>query len=106
MLIAPHARTLLRPSANVRLSVFIQMQLFAKLWGEWLVKQGSRKSLDVPVVLFRSEDPGLPDLGWSAFCSKLTVEHIPGNHHTMFDAENLEELTRRFIAVAAPSSHT
>jgi thioesterase domain-containing protein/acyl carrier protein len=98
MLIAPHVSALLRASASVRLNVFIQMRLFARLWSQWLAQNGSGKSLDAPVVLFRSDDPGLPDLGWSDFCSNLTVVQAPGDHHTMFNAENLEQLTRRFIA--------
>ncbi len=28
------------------------------------------------------------DLGWSAYCSNLTIEHVPGNHITMMNMEN------------------
>lgn len=51
--------------------------------------------LDVPVVLFRSEEGGV-DLGWRARTEKLTIVPVRGNHVSMLDPENSEVLVAEF----------
>jgi thioesterase domain-containing protein len=51
--------------------------------------------LDVPVVLFRSEEGGV-DLGWRARTEKLTIVPVRGNHVSMLDPGNSEVLVAEF----------
>jgi len=60
----------------------------------WL-RDAPPTSLNVPVVLFRSEEGGV-DLGWRARTGKLTVVPVPGNHVSMLDPENSEILVAAF----------
>jgi thioesterase domain-containing protein/acyl carrier protein len=89
---------LCRGMGGVRVDVFIQMRLFWELWTTWLEKNAPPQLLRAPTFLFRSEGPGSPSLGWEAYCSDLTIVTVPGDHHTMFDMEHLDELIDQFIA--------
>ena len=51
--------------------------------------------LDVPVVLFRSEEGGV-DLGWRARTEKLTIVPVRGNHVSMLDPDHSEVLVAEF----------
>lgn len=98
MFIARFGRLLFHGPGGVRLDLFIQMKLFSELWGAWFAKNAQAHSLHSPVFLFRSSDPGIPDLGWQAYSSDLTIVPVAGSHHTMFDAENMCGLITRFAA--------
>jgi thioesterase domain-containing protein len=96
--IARWGRLLFRSSGGVILDWEIQMALFAELWSAWIRKNGPARSLHSPVFLFRSDDPGSPDLGWEALCSDLTVVPVGGGHLTMFDEEHVGRLVTRFAS--------
>ena len=52
-------------------------------------------SLDVPVVLFRSDEPrpgAATDLGWQRRTTELTIVPVSGNHSTMLAAERCEAI--------------
>ena len=56
--------------------------------------------LDVPVVLFHSEErrPGAAaDLGWQPRTTELTIVPVPGNHSTMFAAERSEAIATKCV---------
>jgi hypothetical protein len=76
----------------------IQMALFAELWSAWIRKNGPARSLHSPVFLFRSDDPGSPDLGWEGLCSDLTVVPVEGGHLTMLDEQHVGGLVTRFAS--------
>ena len=97
MFIAQFGRLLFRGPGGVRLDLFIQMKLFSEMWGAWAAKNAPAHSLHSPVFLFRSGDPGIPDLGWQARCSDLTIVPVAGSHHTMFDAEYMCGLITHFV---------
>src|SRR5439155_1790961 len=98
MLMARFSNALFRGRASIRGDHFIQMRIFSKMWNDWRTQSQSSISLETKLVLFRSEDPGLPDLGWSTFSSNLTVIPAAGDHYTMLESEHLDELITRFIA--------
>jgi amino acid adenylation domain-containing protein len=62
--------------------------------GAW-IRHAPPARLSVPVVLFRSEEGGV-DLGWEARTEKLTIVPVPGNHVSMLDPENSEDLVAEF----------
>lgn len=62
--------------------------------------------LNVPVVLFRSEEGGV-DLGWHARTENLSIVPVRGNHVSMLDPENSEVLVEEFNrAVRAASDQS
>src|SRR5262249_48231105 len=78
------------PGGNrIRGDNFFQMRVFAKMLGDWTEENKKRSFHNTPVVLFRSEDPGSPDLGWRAYCSNVTVISVKGDHHSMLTSEGL-----------------
>ena len=89
---------LFRNSGGVILDWEIQMALFAELWSAWIRKNGPARCLHSPVFLFRSEDPGSPDLCWGALCSDLTLVPVGGGHLTMLDEEHVGGLVTRFVS--------
>jgi thioesterase domain-containing protein len=82
-------RAVLPGGNRVRGDNFIQMRIFAKMWGDWTQKNKTPILYKTQVSLFRSEDPGPPDLGWKARCSKVTVIPIKGDHYSMLSSEDL-----------------
>jgi phthiocerol/phenolphthiocerol synthesis type-I polyketide synthase D len=68
---------------------FVQMRVFARLWGDWAEENKTRTLQKTPVVLFRSEEPGSPDLGWRAYCSNVTIIPVAGDHHSMLTSDGL-----------------
>jgi thioesterase domain-containing protein/acyl carrier protein len=100
------AGMLFRGAGGLRLNSYIQIGLFAELWGAWFAQNCHAQSLHSPVFLFRSGDPGLPDRGWAACCTDLTVVPIAGDHLTIFDAEHLEGLITRFVAAVRREAYS
>jgi len=55
---------------------------------------------DFHTVLFRSEacrGDATADLGWSARCSSVDIVRVGGDHRTMFDRPQRQELSARFV---------
>jgi thioesterase domain-containing protein len=77
-----------------RLSWHLRSMLVQFHRGAW-IRQAPNARLSVPVVLFRSEEGGV-DLGWEARTEKLTIVPVPGNHVSMLDPENSEDLVAEF----------
>jgi thioesterase domain-containing protein/acyl carrier protein len=98
MSITRFGRPLFRGRRGAQLDLAIQLRLFSEMWGAWFSKNGPARSLHSPVFLFRCGDPDIPDLGWQACCSDLTIVPVAGDHHTMFDAEHAGSLITRFAA--------
>jgi thioesterase domain-containing protein len=59
----------------------------------------TEKPLDAPVTLFRSGEylNEAPDFGWKAFCPRLNVVNIGGNHVTIIRSPLLEILRDRIM---------
>ena len=85
-------------AGGVRLDVFVQMRIFRDLSDAWRAQTDMSKRLDAPTILFRSEDAVSDDRGWREYCTDLTLVPVAGDHHTMFEGAQLEELIQRFIA--------
>jgi thioesterase domain-containing protein len=63
----------------------------------------SQERLQYPAVLFRGaspagEDPD-PYLGWSRFLANLRVVQIPGNHQSIMQSQNAEEMIAQLLEV-------
>jgi thioesterase domain-containing protein/acyl carrier protein len=97
-LITRFGRLLFRGPGGVRLDMLIQMMLWESMWSAWIEQQRLQAPFDWPVFLFRSHDPGEPDLGWGLVFSNLKIVPVDGGHQSMFDAEHLNGLVMKFEA--------
>jgi thioesterase domain-containing protein len=88
---------------SLGLDRIIQMGTFHKMWFDWVKKRPDAAPLKAPVVLFRSQRPGPPDLGWTKHQLELTIVPIGGNHFTLFAPEFLEALIASFAGAMCPS---
>jgi thioesterase domain-containing protein/acyl carrier protein len=97
-LVARFGRALFQGPGGVRLDLAIQIALFQSMSNAWFEQKRLTARLDWPVFLFRSDDPGDPDLGWGSVCSNLKMVPVGGDHHSMFDPEHLNGLVTQFEA--------
>jgi acyl carrier protein len=82
-------RAVLPGGSRARGDDFIQMRIFAKMWSDWTEENEKRILYKTRVFLFRSEEPGPPDLGWRARCLNITVVPIKGDHYSILSSERL-----------------
>lgn len=64
-----------------------------------IVSQFEPEMYDGPVLLLKAEEDLMeseielqPDLGWSKYCSNLTIMKVPGNHITMINSNNSKQI--------------
>jgi thioesterase domain-containing protein len=67
----------------------------------WLATSPScRKVLDTPTLLVCSNkqlDQVNQELGWKQICRKLSLVRVPGDHHSIFEDENVELMSEAII---------
>jgi thioesterase domain-containing protein len=54
-------------------------------------------ALDVPAVLLRVPRSAGDDPAWRRRCPKLSIYELPGQHDTLFDAENIALIKQLFV---------
>jgi thioesterase domain-containing protein len=57
--------------------------------------------LRAPAILLRTRDSADYDSVWHRRCPNLKVFDIPGDHHSIFEAENLDEFHRVYFAATS-----
>ncbi len=78
----------------LQLSCHLRSMLVEFHRGSW-IRHVPAIRLDIPVVLFRSEDGG-DDLGWRARTDRLTIIPVAGDHVSMLDRGKSEVLVAEF----------
>ncbi|HZP97916.1 MAG TPA: AMP-binding protein [Reyranella sp.] len=87
----------------ISLKVFVV--LFDELHRRWSANLKTA-ALDVPVVLFRSEEPrpqAPDDLGWRCRTAQLSIVPVPGDHSTMLEGDKGIALARQLERLSATS---
>ena len=60
-----------------------------------------RRLEDVPVTVFRCSErrraADAADLGWGAYCGRLRVTPVPGNHESVLLPPHLDALRQAFV---------
>lgn len=80
--------------------------LFNEKHRHWFGKPAA-PALDVPVLLFRSQEPrpGAPDdLGWRRRTTALAIVPVPGDHSTMLEGDRSIAIAARIAEVASRPS--
>jgi thioesterase domain-containing protein len=86
-------------------TTIIRLEYFLAVLQRWAVGSQYRpQRVDTTAVLFRAADNvGAEDksLGWSSLWRDLEVLHVSGDHYTMFDGANLQELSNQVASAFA-----
>lgn len=90
-------------SWRMTLPTVILLRLFHRVHTEWLNRLRPVRC-DVPVVLFRSDEPRPPevpqDMGWSNRTSRVDVVPVAGDHWRMFEAPDVDRMFAECVFAA------
>lgn len=77
----------------------LSMRLLVREVAPWLGSLDREpKALRAPAVLLRTRLTAGDDVAWRRRCSNIQIVEIPGQHHTLFEAENIDSLREAFFA--------
>lgn len=80
----------------------LSMRLLIRITAAWMPSLDDQAAdLRAPAVLLRTSASVSNDALWRLRCSNLRIIEIPGNHETMFEAENVAALRSAFLAGTA-----
>uniref|UniRef100_A0A9E8CPG9 Thioesterase domain-containing protein n=1 Tax=Bosea sp. NBC_00436 TaxID=2969620 RepID=A0A9E8CPG9_9HYPH len=78
------------------------MRLLIRITAAWMPSLDSHTPrLNAPAALLRTESSAANDDLWRKRCPELRVIDLPGNHETLFEAENAPALHAAFLAATA-----
>jgi thioesterase domain-containing protein len=76
----------------------ITMRLLIDAVAPWIASLDREPvPLKAPAVLLRTGSTSNDDLSWRRRCPDIEIYEIPGQHHTLFEAENIANLREVFI---------
>jgi thioesterase domain-containing protein len=76
----------------------LSMRLLLSTSASWIASlDRNPATLDAPATLLRTGLAANGDEAWRRRCPGIEIFEIPGNHHDLFDAENVPELHDIFI---------
>jgi thioesterase domain-containing protein len=55
-------------------------------------------ALDVPAILLRTNLTAVDDAAWRSRCPNINIFELPGQHHALFEVENVTSLREAFLA--------
>lgn len=91
-------------SWKVVISMIAMLRLFERLHADWS-RDLKPRPIDVPVLLFRSDEirpPDVPtDLGWSRRAAAVRIVPVGGNHAELFKAPDRDALVKTFVDAVA-----
>lgn len=80
----------------------LSMRLLIRITAAWMPSlDGHATHLRAPAVLLRTGVTASNDNVWRERCPSLRIIDIPGNHETLFEAENVGALRSAFLAATA-----
>lgn len=76
----------------------VNMRLLIEAVAPWIASL-DRESvpLEAPTALLRTRMTANDDAAWRRRCPNIAIFEIPGQHHTLFDADNIGSLRAAFI---------
>lgn len=80
----------------------LSMRLLMRITATWMRSLDDHATrLRAPAVLLRTRAMAADDSLWRERCPELRIIDIPGNHETLFEAENAAALRAAFLAATA-----
>jgi thioesterase domain-containing protein len=76
----------------------LSMRLLVRETAPWLAKLDEKSvALDAPVVLLRTPLTAVDDANWRRRCPAIKIFEISGQHHNLFEPENIGTLRQAFL---------
>jgi thioesterase domain-containing protein len=89
------------PSVSTFDSIFeeeLSMRLLIREVAPWIASLDREPvALEAPAVLIRTVVTASDDAAWRRRCPNIEIFEIPGQHHTLFEAENIGSLREAFL---------
>jgi hypothetical protein len=77
----------------------LNMRLLIQTTAPWLRSLDRNPvALKAPAAILRTALTGSDDAAWQLRCPKFRIVEIPGQHHTLFESENIAVLRGAFIS--------
>ena len=77
----------------------LSMRLLVRTTAPWLASLDRQpEALDARAILLRTRLTASDDAAWRRRCPNIEIFEIPGQHHTLFEPENVAALHETFIA--------
>ncbi len=77
----------------------LSMRLLIDAAAPWIASlDRAPLALEAPAILLRTNLTAGDDAAWRARCPNIKIFEIPGQHHTLFEAENIASLRKVFVA--------
>lgn len=77
----------------------LSMRLLIRAVTPWIASLDCQPAvLEAPAVLLRTKLASSDDAAWRRRCPKLKIVEIAGQHHSLFEPENIEGLRQAFLA--------
>lgn len=76
----------------------LSMRLLVRKTAPWIAMLDQRPgALDAPAILLRTRLTATDDAAWHRRCPNVKIFEIPGQHHNLFEPENIGSLRRAFV---------
>jgi thioesterase domain-containing protein len=76
----------------------LDMRMMGSEVAPWIASLEDNPSvLPIPTVFFRTQLNAYSDAAWRVRCSNLSVYEISGEHHRLFESENIDSLRAVFL---------
>ena len=80
----------------------LSMRLLIRETAGWVAKLDEEPiALEAPAVLLRTRLTAADDAAWLRRCPQIKIFEIAGQHHSLFEAENVGSLRTAFLAACA-----
>jgi thioesterase domain-containing protein len=90
-----------RPSVSASDPIFereLRVRLLIQAVAPWIASLDREPvPLKAPAILIRTRMTASDDAAWRRRCPNIEIFEIPGQHHTLFEAENIASLHEAFI---------
>jgi thioesterase domain-containing protein len=76
----------------------LSMRLLIQEAAPWIASLDREPTaLEAPAILLRTKPTASDDAAWRRRCPNIKIFEIPGQHHTLFEAENIGSLREAFV---------
>jgi thioesterase domain-containing protein len=77
----------------------LSMRLLVRTTAPWIASLDREpEPLNAPAILLRTALTASDDVAWRRRCPNMQIFEIPGEHHTLFEPENVRALNEIFLA--------
>jgi thioesterase domain-containing protein len=77
----------------------LSMRLLIEATAPWIAAlDRAPVALEAPAILLRTDLTAGDDAAWRSRCPNIKIFELPGQHHTLFEPQNVAALREAFLA--------